>query len=404
MSNLELANPLGALPTFNPKVQAGPSSHRPRMHAAQRHLDRRPPLYLPVEIISSILEAGYHTHDLQQDTKCLLNACLISRGWSLVAQKLLFCHVVIRSQKAYASFHAAVYEQKKGLAECVRSLGATLDPAQPGGLRSSFFAYAVSLCPNLATLDLACYAAASRAVRGGLSKDRSYRVLPDEVLATLRPTPHITTLRLANWSGDPTLLSTLLQLLPALRTLALRGTLTSFTSPPCGVPLPERLVLEPSLASTLLAWLAQPSLSSPVRALEFTRQPEPTVLAALLHAHGSALCMVTLPTLPTASAELFACCSSLCALRIEHPFSALPPCARVRHAALALGPALVLLRTSTAVESLCVMVWRENKEESAQLRKLRALCAVRGVYLWEERDIRAFRARFWDDVEKGGWM
>jgi hypothetical protein len=326
---------------------------------------------------------------------------------------LLFRHVSIRSHVVFnALFNAISSHPTRGqrLARHVRSLSAVLDPQQPGRLHALSFARAVSLFPNLSELDLTFYPA-PKPCQLHEREAEPFLALEDEALSIVRSGPRrITVLRLANWSSDTSLLGTLLSLYHrTLRTLSLRGMPASFLVPPASPPLsappcPLNLTLEPSLAlvPALAGWFTDPSTA--IRALEFTRQPEPAVLAAMLAAHGATLTALALPTLTAADAEAIAAhgCYRLEVLRAEHPYAALPPPplrARLRHVALAAAPALALVREEAhgrgRLESMSVVLWRGDEEERATVRLLKVLCAQLGVRAEFERDVVAFRARFW---------
>jgi hypothetical protein len=327
---------------------------------------------------------------------------------------LLFRYVYIRSHAAFnALFNAISSNATRGkrLARYVRSLSAVLDPQQPGSLHAISFAHAASLFPNLSELDLSFHPPPKPCALNE-PEGKPFCALGDEALSILRSGPPITTLRLANWSNDTSLLGTLLSLYhPTLRTLSLRGTPASFSVPPVLPHLstpscPFSLTLEPSLAlvPVLMDWLTDSRNPALVHALEFIRQPERAVLSALLAAHGATLTMLALPTLTAADAAEVAAhvCPHLEALRAEHPYAALPPrllSARLRHVALAAAPALALVREEARargrLESMSVVLWRGDKEELLIVRVLKALCAQLGIRIEFERDVVAFRVRFW---------
>ena len=327
---------------------------------------------------------------------------------------LLFRHVSIRSHVAFnALFNAISSHATRGkhLARHVRSLSAVLDPKQPGRLHGLCFARAVSLFPNLSGLDLALYPP-QKPCPSNEPEAEPFFALEDDALSILRSGPRITVLRLANWSSDTSLLGTLLSLYhPTLRILSLCGTPASFSAPPASPLLltpqcPLDLTLEPSLAlvPALVGWFTDPNTAPLVRTLEFTRQPEPAVLAALLAAHGATLTALALPTLTATDAAVISAHggSRFEALRTEHPYAALPPPplrARLRHAALAAAPALALVREEARargrLESVSVVLWRGDEEERATVRLLKVHCAHLGVRAEFERDVVAFRARFW---------
>jgi len=100
----------------------------------------------------------------------------------------------------------------KGLAWHVRLPGVTLNPEQPQLIS---FAHAVSLLPCLTTLSLTCYPR-SKLVSTCRHGIKSFVVLIDEEVFTLRGRPAITALHLTNWSGDHAILNNLLGTLPPL--------------------------------------------------------------------------------------------------------------------------------------------------------------------------------------------
>jgi hypothetical protein len=152
----------------------------------------------------------------------------------------------------------------------------------------------------------------------------------------------ITVLRLIDWPDYHTF----------LRALSRRGSgsvpyilpsLTTATQPQV-IATPVRslhLTLEPPFPPALLDRLtnSNTSIRPRVLTLEFIRQPEPTVLEALLATHGmnthSALTALALPTITTARrmrprpSATGACLESQ---RLEHPYAAHPLfCPHLRH-------------------------------------------------------------------------
>jgi hypothetical protein len=298
----------------------------------------------------------------------------------------------------------------KRLSQHVRSLSAVLDPQQPGYLHAHSFAHAASLFPNLLELDIAFYPP-PKPFPSNEREGEPFIALEDGALSMLRSGPRITALRLANWSNDTSLLGTFLSLYHgSLRTLSLRGTPASFSVPSTSTPLsaprcPLSLTLEPSLAliPVLMTWLTGPNNPLLIRALEFMRQPEPVVLAALLATHSGTLMALALPTLTVADVAVVSAhgCPRLEALRTEHPYSALlsrPLSARLRHVALAAVPALALVheeaRARGYLESMSVVLWRGDEEERETVGVLKALCAQLGIRVEFERDVAVFRERF----------
>jgi hypothetical protein len=370
-------------------------------------------LHIPVEIVLAILEAGFYPHDPHRDTGFLLSAALVSKFWSPAAQMLLFRHISLRSHVAFnALFNAISSNASRGkrLARHVRSLDAVFDPQQPGCLHAFSFAQVVSLFPNLSELDVTFYP--PKPVQSNDREGEPFIALDDKTLSMLRYGPRVTALRLANWSNDTSLLGTFLSLYHGtLRILSLRGTPASFSSPSASprlsTPLcPISLTLEPSLAPipTVMNWLSDINNPPLIRALEFMRQPEPAVLAALLAAHSGTLTVLALPTLTVADAAVVAAhgCSRLEALRTEHPYATLPSrrlTARLRHVALAASPALALIREEARagghLESVSVILWRGDEEERETVRVLKVLCAQLRIRAEFKRDVVAFREQFW---------
>ena len=139
--------------------------------------------------------------------------------------------------------------------------------------------------------------------------------------------------------------------------------------------------------------------------------------------HDNTFTALALPTLTTADAAFITAnaVDRLESLRIEHPYAALPPrCTCIRHAALALGPALVLVRwdmcthagddfngharvrvTCGRLERLSVMLWYVHGEELGVVSRLRFACARLGIQIGFERDIRAFGTQFYPGVMNG---
>jgi len=176
----------------------------------------------PIDIIFANLEAGYYTHDSQQDTHFLPIASLVCRSWSRPAQVLLLRRI--------ASLTSGFCDSISSNRSCRKNLACHV---QPGCLQLRSFAHAISLLPGLTILDLACY---SRPSSSSYQHDsKPFVVLRDEKVSILRGGPAITVLRVENWSDDTSVLDKLLNLYhPSLCTLS-----------PCAAPRGPRLARRP---------------------------------------------------------------------------------------------------------------------------------------------------------------
>jgi hypothetical protein len=144
-------------------------------------------LTFPVEIIFTVLETGYYTHDRNQDTQLLLSASLVNRSWSPVTP---FRHDVIRSQTAFTALHNCTM-QNHPMGRAERILSDTRDHLAQRWTQNSLavfgssFSRSVSLFPNPTTLDLACYSRwTSTSTHQRDSKP--FHILDDEEISILR--------------------------------------------------------------------------------------------------------------------------------------------------------------------------------------------------------------------------
>ncbi|KAJ8507162.1 hypothetical protein ONZ45_g10436 [Pleurotus djamor] len=121
------------------------TAYPPRRQPLRRIVKIPTPVHMPMEVILTILEAAYYDENLQANDKLLKDCALVCRSWSIPAQKLLFSHVTLRTERACSAFLDAVNpasERGRMLAESVVRMRTVLDLNQPYQLSQSSFARA----------------------------------------------------------------------------------------------------------------------------------------------------------------------------------------------------------------------------------------------------------------------
>ncbi|KAG6820147.1 hypothetical protein H0H93_004729 [Arthromyces matolae] len=359
---------------------------------------------LPLELILSIIEHAAYAEGTP-DITLLRNCSLVSRAWSLSAQKLLFTSVSLSSQRDYDSFMAAVtpctYKARTLLDSVVR-LKVVIDHNQPHPLNQLSFAKAVSRCHRLYDLSLTLY---------GLCPS-----FDDTTLSLLHSGPLISSLTFTNWAPTTsTLLYQLLAIYPTLTTLSLTGLSPPEVPDPCTNPdyfpgtLHElRLNFQhyPSNTIDFLQWI----LPSPqtLRILDFVREPPTSILTSLFQTLdlGTSLYSLSIPSLSTSEhVSIVQRCTSLRELRVEDTglagkvWRGLPKTS-LRHLALGVDvntplQGLVDLlrgneRHGKGIESLTICLM-SGGERHALWSVLKMVCAFVGVELKVFRNVTMFR-------------
>lgn len=362
---------------------------------------------MPAEVILSILEAIAHENDAVVKQKTLAAAALVCKDWTAPSQKLLFRRVTLESAPALAGFVSAISHdtpRARMLASTVASLRCVLDTKQPNGISQRAFADTVLRCPNLSELSLAVYgddaAAASRDARQR-AKGSSWQ-FDDAALALLQTGPRVSALRFDNWTDNACALAQLLEVFPCIDALAISGTTPALCAP---VPTPFpctlrelRTNLRSAPSGEFVNWLLE---NAALRTLEFTRAPEPELLADLLVAHASTLESLSVPSCASAEcAAALASCTRLRSLRLENLWAAstasrsLPSTLRTLAFTVdkdtMLQPVLRALKDDTALEHIAVHAWADGARH-AELPSLKMACALQGVELALVGDVRAFR-------------
>ncbi|KAJ3489771.1 hypothetical protein NLI96_g1906 [Meripilus lineatus] len=368
--------------------------------------------HIPIEVVLSILEEAYYTQQAEPDYALLMSCALVSRDWSLLAQKLLFRNVIIRSQSDFTAFqHATNRTMPRGrvLGDAVQRLRLVLDPNHPSSLSQSSFARAVTLCPNLSELSISLFGkgAPGQDVVGSPDIERMRRAAPafdESTLSMLKSGPSVTSLEFTNWSDNATALAQLLSVWPSLKSLTLIG---NPPSPPSLTPEPLscslealRMNFQTSPSIDFLKWLLRNSSTS-LRTLEFDREPSPEVLDHVLGEHGSSLHTLSLPTCSSRKGNIaFTRCSNLHELRIERirdalgAFKAMP--ITLEHVAVgvspdsSLQPLLQLIKKSGDLRAVTMHLWN-GCDNHPHLASVKIACTVRGIDLRISKDIKEFR-------------
>ena len=372
-----------------------------------------PSVPIPMELVMSILEAAYDDHEPVTYSALLKNASLVCKGWSSVAQKLLFRNVTLSNQTAYIAFQEAVDRATpRGcmLGDAVVRMKVVLDQNQPYRLSHRSFARAVSLCPNLYELSVSLYGegAPGTDIVGVPDASRMKRSAPsfdERTLAVLRAGPKISALQFCNWSDNSTSLLQLLDVWPSLSSLDISGTTPQLPSDtvepfPCALrELRTNFQLSPSIE--FMRWLLHHSTGT-LRVLDLAREPTPDMLDYLVSEHGSTLESLGLPTCGThESAAAVRKCAELKELKIESAWAApmlyksLPR--GMQHLAFGvdadtpLQPVIQAIKKSEDLRVVTMHVWHGG-ERHPLLANVRIACAIKGVELRLTNDVPAFRA------------
>ncbi|KAJ4470829.1 hypothetical protein J3R30DRAFT_1127092 [Lentinula aciculospora] len=369
------------------------------------------PSRIPLEVIMIIMDAAYDEEDIESNKGLLGSLALVCRDWSLPAQRLLFRHVSLDSQAHHRAFASATdrsTERGRVLGDAVRSMRASLDPNQPGGLSQLDFADAVIRCPNLHELGIGLYGCVPPGddVVGSpdtLRMRRPASSFDEDALALLRSGPSITTLRFSNWSENRQSITQLLGVWSSLKSLVISGTPPELPSP-VSEPFPGaleklRMNFQTSPSVDFLRWLLHNS-GDTLRTLEFEREPSTTVLHYLIHSHHATLTSLSLPTCSRATARVLDKCTSLLKFFVEDAVSfpvalkKLSP--RVEHTGFGVNKETSMQSVLEAVknnQSLRVVTVNlcNGGNLHRQLPSLKMVCAFRGIHLMITQDIRVFR-------------
>jgi hypothetical protein len=263
---------------------------------------------LPPEVVLDILHFAEYDDCRQPDRKTLLACSLVSRTWRGLAQKLLFRHAIIDSERAYHSFWGAI-SASSTLAQSVLSIDATTDFAQPKGMDYDHMADAVSRCPRLVELSVSVYGRCNSGPRVAPSFQPS-------TLQRLRDGPRITSLRFDNWSDSRFLLQELLSAFPSVRSLSLAGTAPEFcintnTEHPYTARPLEELRLNIAKTASVLWFDSLVDVKAPLRTLEFVRDPDLCVLEHVVSRHSGTIQSLRLPRCGYAESQIILGCSTL---------------------------------------------------------------------------------------------
>jgi hypothetical protein len=372
---------------------------------------RVPATGIPIEVVLTILEAAYFDESQDPDVDLLRNCALVCRAWSTHAQKLLFRRVRLCSESAFASFSEAV-DRHRLLGDAVVQMRAVLDHTQPGCLKQSSLAVAVSRCPNLYGLDLAQYGcmASGKEVVGSPSQERMRRDAPsfdEHSLELLRAGPRITALHFSSWSDSDQSVLQLLKVWPSLNSLSITGTppilSPDVTYEPFPCTLQElRLNCQREPSKEFLSWLLDHTAEEKsLRVIDLERQPSPELLDYLVEKHGETLHSLAVPSFAMHEhAHAAMRCRSLRELRTESSWFSPVVCRQmpesIQHLAFGLDRDTVLnsiidlVNSMDELQAVTVNIWRDGEHHSL-LPSLKMACAYRGIDLRLTQDVRRMR-------------
>lgn len=397
--------------TISGQLSYNDLSVQARRAAGQRSL-------LPVEVISTILEAAYFADDMEPDVQ-LLSACsLVCRSWRTPSQLLLFRQVSLRSTSSFRAFISAISrpaEHSRTLSNAVVRIRAVWDHQHPDQLSHRALALAVGSCPNLYELDLSIYGCdVVEPLQSTEGTSRIFRAAPsidESILSMLRSGPRIRSLKIANWSDNGEISYQLLSSVwSSLEFLTLRGKAPCLPVAGDCLVVPFNSALQSlrlggniSAHTEFLEWLMANSRHN-LKSLELETMPDTEALTAILRLCGRHLESVSLASCTTRDQAIaLQACRNLKEFKVEtsaaspllHTLDQLPN--SVEHVAFTLGidtPLYLMIKFIKArrsLKSVTVCVWKSG-ETHKELPVLRMACAWRGVNLVVLRDMRGFRA------------
>ena len=370
--------------------------------------------HVPSEIVLRILEAAYDPHDLPSTHRVLMSSALVNRDWSILAQKLLFRHVTLRSQAAYHSLLDALSPRtprSQMLAGAVMHLRVIIDHNQPNGVTPPAFAQVVALCPRLQELDLSLFGrgAPGDDVVGSPAQARMQRMAPSfdaAVLDTLCTGSSIRRLRFANWTDNSSSLSQLLHIWPSLKALEIIGTPPTIpphasAAFPCSLQ-DIRVNCQRAPSLEFLKWLLQTSNGS-LRKVRADRESCVDVLARVVRDHHETVASAVFPVCPSreTTASLMDCqdLQELCLEDARVPLvlcktlpSTLQRVALGIHRDTDMQPLLRLIHADAGLSSVSLYLWKGG-EGNIHLETARIACALQGVQLNVVNDIRELRSQ-----------
>lgn len=395
---------------MNPIMSAKPSS------IVQCRPSRPPkaPKHVPNEIVLKILEAAYDPQDLQSTHNILMHSALVCRDWSILAQKLLFHHVTLRSQASLHSLSDALSSSTsrgRMLADAVIRFSVILDHNQPNGVSPLSFATLFGRCSRVQELDISLFGrgAPGNDIVGSPAQARLQRSAPsfdDEVLSVLLAGPSITRLRFSNWTDNSSTLSQLLHLWPTLKSLEIRGATLPAIPPLASTPFPcalteLRLNCQKAPSFEFLKWLLQNSQGT-LRKASADRPSCSDVLIRVVREHHDSVESIAVPTCQTREAAFSLMqCQGLRHLHVEDARVTMVLCKTLPislqhvsfglHRETEMKPLLHLISEGAWLTSITLHLWKGG-DNHGMLDALRTACVLRGVQLNIVNDIREFRA------------
>lgn len=377
------------------------------------------PLCLPLEIITSILEAAYYDENLEPDTKLLTNSALVCNAWAAPAQNLLFRTVTLRSSTGFSSFREAVdpcTRRGKKLGHAVVRLRVIVDHNHPDQLSHRALSLAICLCPNLYELDLALYGCLVPGPYRDVETNsiRTFRAAPSfdaDTLDALRKGPHIRSLKFSNWSDNDQLTFQLLSgVWSSLEFVSLKGTPPRLPALDTETPIPFsnsllkelRLGFHTTPKSDFIRWLLHSTRQS-LRCLEIDRDLGMLHLDTLLSPNIHSIESLSIPSCMTREeVAIVEKCDRLKEFRFESPMFSpvllerLPK--TIEHLALTvsretplyLAIKFIKSRAGSKLSALTLHVWNDGSTHP-QLPSLKIASACAGVKLNVIRDIYRFR-------------
>lgn len=407
------------LPDSSPQSNRQSPVNARKSTSTGRNVQVKKSLYLPLEIITHILEAAYYDENFEVDVITLTNSALVCNAWAAPAQNLLFRSVTLRSSTGFSSFREAVNpctRRGKMLGNSVVRLKVIVDHNHPDQLSHRALSLAFCLCPNLYEFDLALYGCLvpGHYRDGNTGGVRTFRAAPSfdaGTLDLLRNGPHIRSLKFSNWSDNDQLAFQLLSgVWSSLVSVSLKGTPPRLPALETETPIPFsshflkelRLGFHTVPNPDFIRWLLSNTGRS-LQCLEIDRDLGVLYLDSILSPSAHSVESLFIPSCMTREeVAIVEKCDRLKEFRFESPvfspilLERLPK--TIEHLALTVSretPLYLVIkfvksRSGSNLSALTVHLWGDG-DTHPQLPSLRIACACAGVELHVIRDIFHFR-------------
>ncbi|KZS93035.1 hypothetical protein SISNIDRAFT_466403 [Sistotremastrum niveocremeum HHB9708] len=282
---------------------------------------------LPSDIIFNVIDELAASGD----SRTLATVSLLSTTFRDYAQTRVFGSVSITSRETLFSFQDSIKPSSargSRLASKVKALAVVLDYDDPFHITEDHFVSLVRACPSLRSLSVSIQGCKDPICAAPLvDQQQRPKGCPApsfnrSTIAQLRRlAPHVSHLEMTNWSDNGDMSIQLLEALPSLKSVVLRGTIPQ-TLPavhqadaPCSLDsLAFELSVQPT--SDVVQWLIG-RYATDLLTLSFGFEPSSALLETALAQCTSTLQTLSLPSCPPLRDNLLHDCAELTSLEIQ---------------------------------------------------------------------------------------